>query len=248
MIHYHGLPITPFDAAAQVLAGRHAFVNHTQPQGWEVAVEVCHSIALDNGAFGRWKSGNPVIEWADFYRWCERLFRFPSCDWAVVPDVIDGDEAANDRLLAEWPFGRDRGVPVWHMHESVERLARLAAAWPRIAIGSSAQYAKVGTEPWWDRMALAMSALTDAEGYPRVRIHGLRMLNPAVFTKIPFASADSTNVGRNVNIDKRWTGTYAPPTSGWRAQVIAARIEAQNAPVRWAGPRVTVGSLEDCFT
>lgn len=245
MIHYHGLPITPSDACAQVLTGRHAFVSFSQPQGWEIAAEVCHSFALDNGAFSAWKAGRPIVDWRPFYEWCDRMFRFPACDWACIPDVIDGDEAANDRLLTDWPFGRDRGVPVWHLHESFDRLRRLSEEWPRIALGSSGAFAQIGTNEWWDRIAGAMTILTDAEGFPRVRFHGLRMLNPAVFTKIPFASADSTNVARSIGIDKRWSGTYAPPTSGWRAQVIAARIESNNAPVRWTGPRMEV--YEDVF-
>jgi hypothetical protein len=40
-----------------------------------------------------------------------------------------------------------------------------------------------------------------------VRLHGLRMLNPEVFSRLPFASADSTNIGRNIGIDQAWRGT-----------------------------------------
>jgi hypothetical protein len=42
----------------------------------------------------------------------------PACDFAVVPDVIDGTEADNDALLTEWPLGWFFGAPVWHMHET----------------------------------------------------------------------------------------------------------------------------------
>ena len=54
------------------------------------------------------------------------------------PDVIDGDEASNDELLLAWPKEL-RGVPVWHLHESLERLQRLASEWPTVAFGSSGQ-------------------------------------------------------------------------------------------------------------
>ena len=54
------------------------------------------------------------------------------------------------------------------------------------------------------------------------------MLNPEVFTRLPFASADSTNVGQNVGIDGKWRGTYQPPSKDWRAVVLAERIEANN--------------------
>jgi hypothetical protein len=59
------------------------------------------------------------------------------------------------------------------------------------------------------------------------------MLNPDIFTRLPFASADSTNIGRNIGIDQAWKGTYQPPTKEARADVMRARIEANNAPVRW---------------
>ena len=56
MIHYHGLPITPASAAAKVLSGRHAFVSYLNPQQLEIAIEVCQSFAVDNGAFSAWKN------------------------------------------------------------------------------------------------------------------------------------------------------------------------------------------------
>jgi hypothetical protein len=59
------------------------------------------------------------------------------------------------------------------------------------------------------------------------------MLNPKVFTKLPLSSADSTNIGRNVGIDKAWSGTYTPPSKEVRAQVMRARIESHNAPCRY---------------
>jgi len=46
-------------------------------------------------------------------------------------DIIDGDEGANDALLDEWPMPTWFGAPVWHMHESLARLERLAFEWPR---------------------------------------------------------------------------------------------------------------------
>ena len=59
------------------------------------------------------------------------------------------------------------------------------------------------------------------------------MLNPEVFGRLPFASADSTNIGRNIGIDQAWRGTYTPPTKEARALVMRQRIESVNAPDRW---------------
>lgn len=234
MIHYHGLPITPDTAAASAVSGGHAFVSFAHPGQLGLAAAVCQSFAVDNGAFSAWRAGRPVSDWSAYYEWAAEARRIPSCDFAVVPDVIDGDEAANDALLREWPLPRWFGVPVWHMHESLERLERLASDWPRIAVGSSGDFATVGDARWWGRIAQAMRVVCDDDGRPMVRMHGLRMLDPAVFGRLPFASADSTNIGRNVGLDTNWrAGNYLPPTKEARAAVMRARIESHNAPARW---------------
>lgn len=233
MIHYHGLPITPETAAAQVMQAGHGFVSYAHSGQLGIATALCQSFAVDNGAFSAWRVGNAVTDWTAFYEWAADAQRIPSCDFAVVPDVIDGSEADNDALLSEWPLGRFFGAPVWHMHESLDRLERLSANWHRVCIGSSGEYATVGNAAWWARIAQAMSVVCDGQGRPLVKLHGLRMLNPAVFTRLPFASADSTNIGRNIGIDQAWRGTYTPPTKEARAAVMRARIESQNAPARW---------------
>lgn len=233
MIHYHGLPITPATAGVKAVEWGHAFISWAHPDQLGIAAEVAQSFALDNGAFSAWKQGKPIQNWAGFYEWAAAGKLIPSCDFAVVPDVIDGTEADNDALLVEWPLPRWFGAPVWHMHESMERLERLASGWPRVCIGSSGEFATIGTTAWWGQMARAMRVVCDDDGRPLCKLHGLRMLDPAIFTKLPFSSADSTNIGQNVGIDQRWRGTYTPPTKEARAQIMRSRIESQNAPTRW---------------
>lgn len=234
MIHYHGLPITPATVAVRAVEAGHAFVSFAHADQLGVAVEVCQSFAVDNGAFSAWKSGRPVQNWSFFYAWAAQCKLIPSCDFAVIPDVIDGDEAANDALLDEWPLGAMFGAPVWHMHETLDRLDRLASTYLRVCIGSSGQYATVGNDIWRARIDQAMRTVCDPQGRPLVKLHGLRMLNPKVFTQLPFASADSTNIGRNVGIDKHWAkGNCLPPTKEARAQVMRSRIESFNSPATY---------------
>jgi hypothetical protein len=175
-----------------------------------------------------------VQNWKPFYEWAGQAKLIPACDFAVIPDVIDGDEAENDAPLAEWPLPVWFGAPVWHMHESMQRLERLAAKYPRVCIGSSGEFAAIGTTQWWGQIARAMRVVCDDDGRPLCKLHGLRMLNPEIFTRLPFASADSTNIGRNIGIDQAWRGTYSPPTKEARAQVMRSRIESHNAPARWS--------------
>ncbi len=247
MIHYHGGPVTPTDAAIKLWTARHACVSFAHPQQVALAFEVAQTVMLDNGAFSHWRKGGEVDVLA-YAEWVREWERHPSFDFALIPDAIDGDEAENDALIAEW---RNAGmslassVPVWHLHESLDRLTRLVHAYRTVALGSSGIYAEVGTGAWWDRMADAMTVACDEQGRPKCRLHGLRMLSPTVFSHIPLASADSTNVARNIGIDKAWRGPYRPVSSATRSLVLAERIESHVTAARWnAASRGTQHNLE----
>lgn len=54
-----------------------------------------------------------------------------------------------------------------------------------------------------------------------------------VFTRFPFASADSTNIAQNIGIDSAWKGTYTPPTKEARAAIMRERIESQQSAIFW---------------
>lgn len=233
MIPYHGLPVTPESCAAEILKGAHLFVSHEYKIQLALAIEIAQSIAFDNGAFSAWLRGKPVKDWRPFYEWVGAHRRLPLLDWSVIPDVIDGAEADNDALVREWPFAKHEGAPVWHLHESLDRLAKLAADWPRVCFGSSGDYRTVGSKKWEYRMEEAMHVVCDAEGRPLTKLHGLRMLNPKVFSRFPFASCDSTNIARNIGIDKKWGGPYPPAGKSARGVVIRGRIEVENSPAVW---------------
>lgn len=231
MIHYHGTPIGgTLTDKARFLAGRHALVPFPRQDDVGIVAETCQSFVFDNGAFSVWKRG-AVLDTEGYYRWVDDWHRHPGFDWALIPDVIDGDEQSNDQLLEQWP-GHLPGVPVWHLHESLERLERLSSEWRTVAFGSSGQWKTPGTNSWWHRIKDAMEAVCDDKGRPRCRLHGLRMLDPQIFSRLPFASADSTNAAVNGGSIARF-GMYVPPTAGQRAEVIASRIESYNSAEAW---------------
>lgn len=232
MIHYHGTPVGGKRINVhRFLMGRHALVSFAHPEDIEVVAEVCQSYVLDNGAFSVWRKGGSLDVTA-YTEWCRKWGRHPSCDWCLIPDVIDGTEEENDQLVEEWPRAI-RGCPVWHLHESIDRLARLCEAWPTVSFGSSGQYATPGTASWRDRMSEAMDAVCDSSGVPPCRFHGLRMLNPAVFSSYPFTSADSTNATQNGSREVRKINT----DSCVGASIIADRIEQHNSPPTWKRDR-----------
>lgn len=217
---------------ARAFSGRHAMVSFYDARQIDLAAELCHSVALDNGAFSAWQAGKPA-DFDGYADWADKWLKHPAVDWCLIPDVIDGTEEDNDRLLAKWPLGSDYSVPVWHLHESMDRLERLIVIYPRVAFGSSGQFATINTPAWWARMAQAMEVACDADGMPRTKLHGLRMLDPTVFSHLPFSSADSCNVARNVGIDSKWNGPYAPRSRAMRGMIMMERIEAHASSRRW---------------
>lgn len=237
VIHYHGTPITPRTVLTQ-LAGRNFCVPFPNPQDVEVCHEIGQSVMLDNGAFSLWmearRKGDVTLSrgWGDYYEWAERWLEFPTT-WAVIPDVIDGDEAMNDELLLEWPHG-DRGAPVWHMHESLDRLLWLCQQWQRVCVGSSGLYAQVGAPSWHRRMHEAMDALCGNGPVP-VWLHMLRGLDLAG-GEYPFASADSTNIARN------HAGSHRRQRQD--ARRMADRIDGVQCPGRWSVKAQQLGLVD----
>lgn len=233
MIPYVGMPITPAEAALHAVGGGHPFFSARYLDQLPLGLEICQSFAIDHGGFSAWKSGEPITDWKFYYDLIAELHRYPQFDFSVIPDVIDGTEAENDALLNEWPWRLTAphvGAPVWHLNESLERLSRMVSEWPRICLGSSGEYSQIGTQKWWNRMAEAMDVICDKSGRPCAKIHGLRMLDPAIFTKFPFSSADSTNIARNIGIDSAWKGTYPVRTKGMRAAIMRERLEIHQSP------------------
>ncbi len=100
VIHYHGLPMTPTADMLRAMRGRHAMVSFEHPQQMEEAAEVCQSVVLDNGAFSAWRARR-THDFSGYQAWAANWLRHPAVDWCVIPDVIDGDEKANDGRV--WP-------------------------------------------------------------------------------------------------------------------------------------------------
>jgi len=215
VIHYHGTPITPIPALYE-LAGRHFCVSHANPQDVARCHQIGQSVMLDNGAFSAWKIGK-ATDWAAYYEWAERWLSYPTT-WAVVPDVIDGGTQLQDALLREWPH-REKGAPVWHMDEPIDRLLRLTDEWPKVCIGSTDEYAVVLSPAWQRQMDAAWNAIAKRHRF-LPWVHMLRGMQLSG-RHWPFASVDSTDVARNHNRPQNTPGK------------MAARWDAMQCPGRW---------------
>lgn len=210
-VHYHGTPVNPV-ARLYELAGRHFCVSHYDPRQVALCHQIGQGVMLDNGAFSKFRSGVPT-DWDAFYAWADPWLDCPTT-WAVIPDVIDGDEATQNALLLQWPFG-EKGAPVWHMHESIDRLLHLTDTWPRVCFGSSGAYWQVLSESWERRADEAWNALTRRHRRTP-NIHMLRGMQLSG-KRWPFASLDSTDIARNHHIKgnpramaERWDVSQCP--------------------------------------
>jgi hypothetical protein len=215
VIHYHGTPISPV-SVLYTLAGRSFCVSHAVPRDVERVHQIGQSVLLDNGAFSKWKR-DADTDWPAFYAWCERWLHYPTT-WAVIPDVIGEGGQVQDMLLREWPFGH-RGAPVWHMDENLDRLLRLCDEWPRVCIGSTAEFRDVLSPAWEARMDEAFNALAQRHRFTPW-VHMLRGL-ACCGKRWPFASADSTNLAQSHRV------------SGSTAATMVQRMDAVQTPGRW---------------
>lgn len=215
-IHYHGTPLTPRDALL-TMAGKHFCVSFAHPGDADTCLRIGQSVMWDNGAFSLFTQGR-AVDWCAYYRWLEPRLGHPH--WAVIPDVIDGTVEQQRDLVAQWPYERAFGTPVWHLALPVDYLLELADNWPRVCFGSSGEFWQVGSSAWERRVDEAFNAL--AQRHRRLPwVHMLRGLS-VCGKRWPFASADSVNVARNYK-----DGDEHP-------EFMARMIDGVNCPVKWA--------------
>lgn len=139
---YHGTPLTPRNAFNEVMPGRGACISFYRPDNVEAVERSCPFIMYDPGTASPWFAAmRRGEEWdyteqdpRPYYDWLEaRLFE-PG-RWAIVYDVPGAPSQYNDGFLNDWPFGRSKGAPVWHMDGPIDRLLRLVARYDRVCLG-----------------------------------------------------------------------------------------------------------------
>ena len=130
--HFHGTPVwgSAGDVHRIAVSGAGAFVSYVRPDQIAASIQHAQVVGIDNGAFSAWVRGLK-INWSDFYKWLLNYYHHPKVAFFVIPDVVDGGERDNDALINEVPkmfYGK--ATPVWHLHESIDRLIELCREWP----------------------------------------------------------------------------------------------------------------------
>jgi hypothetical protein len=197
---YHGTPLTPREALTA--AGARAFcVSFYRPDSTAQVEAQAPFVMYDNGAFSYWmaavRAGIDPMEagrndWSTYYAWLEDRLFTPG-RWAVVPDKPAAPSQLNDGLLNEWPFGRSRGAPVWHMDGPIDRLGRLCERFDRVCLGwiGDPKREPVGCDAYRARM----DEVATLFGNQWPVTHMLRGV--AVGGDYPFVSCDSTSLAQN---------------------------------------------------
>lgn len=232
MLHYHGTPITP-KRELLTLGGKCFCVSFARPDNIKIVHSIGQSVLLDNGAFSVWRR-NITPNWPGYYAWADKWLDYRTT-WAVIPDVIDGEEEDNDRLLRQWPH-KERGAPVWHLHESVDRLLKLCDTHEKVCFGSSGIFGRPKTPLWHRRVEEAFNAVA-ARHRVMPWIHMLRGMALSD-SEYPFSSVDSTDVARNHKERK---------DRGISALDMANRWDAMQCPSSWvpSGFRRKLSRLEE---
>lgn len=197
--HFHGTPVwgSAGDVHRIAVSGAGAFVSYVRPDQIAASLNFAAAVGIDNGAFSAWMRGL-VINWCEFYEWLLGYYHHPKVAFFVIPDVVEGGESDNDALIRQVPrMFREKTAPVWHLHESIDRLVELCREWPQVCVGSSGEYAVIRTERWHRRMQEAFETIYCKYTF-QIRVHGLRMLDGRVMGNYPLATADSTNLACNV--------------------------------------------------
>lgn len=196
--HYHGTPIwgNKGEVLAHAVKGAGAFVSYARPDQIKSCLNNAKKIGIDNGAFSAWKRGLK-IDWPEFYKWLMRYYFNDKVEMFMIPDDIEGDEHDNNKLIKSVPMMfQAKAVPVWHLHESLDKLDWLCGEFEKVAFGSSGEYAVIRTKAWHKRMTDAFDMMMQKNH--KTKIHGLRMLDGRVLGNYPLYSADSTNLACNI--------------------------------------------------
>lgn len=253
-IHRHALPITGSEVFATV-AGRNYLVSYetTARSQADAAEAVGQTLWFDPGAFTRYRKLVKALkarreagefisaddeyellhaphDWRPYYDWLDARLDRPTT-LAIIPDVIDAASQIQDSLIAEWPFGK-KGVPVFHIHHSHERMLRLLDEWPWVAFGSAGEFWEILSDDWSRRMDFLWNEISKRHRRtPQTHmLRGMQLvLAPHPY---PFASVDSSDVGQNHNRPQN------------TARAMMDRWDAAQCPARWIAPPEQLSLLE----
>lgn len=222
---YLGTPITPAAELAK-LAGRAFCLTYFYRSKFNLAYMEGHAslIMVDWGGYPAWRSGVELdaAYRAGYFAWVDPLLDRPTT-WAVIPDVIGEASQVQDALLREWPHGRERGAPVYHLDaefmQPPERMLRLLDEYPRVCIGWAEKKLPIAGDAHSRCQDILWNEITKRHQRTPV-VHHFRGTQLSRH-RWPYASLDGTDVAQN---------HHRPQNT---AEKMADRWDAAQCPGRW---------------
>ena len=148
-------------------------------------------IMLDSGAYNAWRAGKEV-DFREYMRYLKYLIeKYPSADLEYVNLDIIGDGKASYK---NWRIMRDEGlnpIPVWHLTTSRKWLSEYLKLTDRLALSW------FGAMPFKRRILsldfLWGNYLTDENGMPTRRVHGMGVADFKILLRYPWYTVDSSS-------------------------------------------------------
>lgn len=224
---YIGTPVTPIDVL-YTIAGNAFCLTYYYRDKWSLPVMegLADQIMIDWGGYPAWKAGLDLNEEYrnGYYSWLDPVLDRPTT-WAVIPDIIGAPSQINDSLLKEWPHGKERGWPVYHldaqMMQHPDRMLRLLDDYGHACIGWAEKDLPILGEDHTRCMDRLWNAIRKRHGNRTPPVHHFRGTQLTTGGDWPLASVDSTDVARN---------HHRPQNT---ARAMADRWNAAQCPARW---------------
>lgn len=149
-------------------------------------------VFLDSGAFSAFSLGVEV----DLPKYCDYVHRnldiIEHVDGQPLASVLDAIGSADGTWLNQRAM-EDRGVrplPCYHYGEPIEVLEYYVANYSYITIGGMVPISTPQLKLWLDR--LWAHHLTNADGTPKVKVHGFGLTSLPLMMRYPWFSVDSS--------------------------------------------------------
>lgn len=143
-------------------------------------------VFLDSGAFSAFTQGIEI----DIAEYCDYIHKNADIiDLASVLDAI-GDPEGTWRNQEEMERRGTKPLPCFHYGEPTEILDYYVSKYPYITIGGMVPISTPQLKIWLDR--IWEEHLTNADGTPKVKVHGFGLTSLPLMMRYPWYSVDSS--------------------------------------------------------
>lgn len=143
-------------------------------------------VFLDSGAFSAFTQGVKI----DVAKYCDYIHR--NADIILFPSVLDaiGDADGTWKNQDEMERRGTRPLPCYHYGEPTEILDYYVSKYEYITIGGMVPISTPQLKLWLDR--IWEQHLTNADGSPKVKVHGFGLTSLPLMMRYPWYSVDSS--------------------------------------------------------